>query len=142
MSGYSSEDNVKARSRRYARPGLTKRGCLCVRRVRGSIMPMVTVGMLALFGLAAVGLESGILFWDKARLQNAADAAALSAAKELDNTADTTAATIAGVRTFNLNASGPGNGPLSEAVNGGLTPTFEYSTTLNPFTPGAAAGPG
>ena len=88
-------------------------------RCRGAIMIMVAVGMLALFGLAALGLDTGLVLWDKARLQNAVDAAALSGAKVIDETmGDTAAATPAAVATFNLNANATGNAALGEAVAG------------------------
>jgi hypothetical protein len=104
-------------------------------------MLMVTIGMLALFGLAALGLDTGMVFWDKARLQNAVDAAALSGAKTFDQTGSTVAARDAALGTFNLNAAAPGNASLGEAVDGGFIPTVQFSATLNPFVPGAANGP-
>ena len=54
-------------------------------RQRGAVLVLVAVGMLAIIGMAGLALQSGHLFVNKTHLQNALDAAALSAAKTLNN---------------------------------------------------------
>ncbi|TKB49965.1 hypothetical protein FCL40_07390 [Ferrimonas sediminicola] len=53
------------------------------RRQRGSILVLVTVALLTIVIMAAMALEGGHLLLSKTRLQNAVDAAALSAAISL-----------------------------------------------------------
>lgn len=74
----------------------------------------------------------------KTRLQNTVDAAALSAAKTLDETADTALAQAAALSMFADNAAGAGNLELNNAyTSGALQVTVEFSSTLNPFVPGS-----
>ncbi|TQV63300.1 MAG: hypothetical protein FNT29_07400 [Halothiobacillaceae bacterium] len=56
-------------------------------RDRGAILPMMAVGIVTLVGIAALVLDLGRLFVLKTEMQNAADAAALAAAVELDGKA-------------------------------------------------------
>ena len=69
-------------------------------------------------------------------MQSALDAAALAAAKALDQSASTALATAAAGSVFALNvAQYP---ELQKAVGSGLTLTTQYSATLNPFNAGTA----
>jgi Flp pilus assembly protein TadG len=54
----------------------------------GLAMVFVAAGMLALLGMTALVVDTGILALEKRRLQNACDAAALAAAQELYYTGD------------------------------------------------------
>ena len=105
---------------------------------------LVAVGIAALILCAALALDVGHTFLNKTRLQNTVDAAALAAAKELDNTGDTTLATAEAMQAFGNNAAAAGNSELNASYGGGsgdIQVTIEYSATLPPFTPGSATGP-
>ncbi|HKS54592.1 MAG TPA: pilus assembly protein TadG-related protein [Steroidobacteraceae bacterium] len=120
--------------KRFARPG----------RQRGAVIVLVAVGIAALILCAALALDVGHTFLNKTRLQNTVDAAALAAAKALDNTGDTTQATAEAMQAFGSNAAAAGNSELNAAYGGGsgtIQVTVEYSATLPPFTPGSATGP-
>ncbi len=53
---------------------------------RGAVILLVTFSLIALFGFAALALDLSRMYIVKSQLQNAADAGALRAAKELDGT--------------------------------------------------------
>jgi hypothetical protein len=100
---------------------------------RGSILVLATVGMVALLGMAGLALDMGHAYLMKTRLQNALDAAALSGAKTLDETADPVQAEIDARNTFSINAGGDMN-------DAGLTLTaVEFSDIL--FDPAQALNP-
>lgn len=94
---------------------------------RGAVLPLFVIGMLAILGMAGLALDMGHAYFDKTRLQNALDAAALSGAKVLDELEDTEEATAAALATFNLYA---------QDDLASLSPIVEFSDTLVPFNPG------
>ena len=55
---------------------------------RGSVIPIVAVCLVVIFGLAALAIDLGWLFVVKSELQNAADAGALAGVVELVQTGD------------------------------------------------------
>lgn len=113
-------------------------------RQRGAVIVLVAVGIAALILCAALALDVGHTLLNKTRLQNTVDAAALAAAKELDNTGDTALATAEAMQAFGNNAAAAGNSELNASYAGGggdIQVTIEYSATLPPFTPGSATGP-
>jgi Putative Flp pilus-assembly TadE/G-like len=105
-------------------------------RQRGAVMVLVVVGLLALIGIAGLAIDTAHVLLNKSRLQSALDAAALAAAKVLDQTASTTQATAAAGSVFTLNLAQYSE--LRSAVGSGLAMTTEYSSTLIPFSPGTA----
>ena len=103
-------------------------------RERGATLVLVVVGLFALIAIAGLAIDTAHVLLNKSRLQSALDAAALAAAKVLDQTASTAKATTAAGSVFTLNlAEYP---ELSNAVGGGVSLTTEYSATLNPFSVG------
>ena len=101
---------------------------------RGATLVLVVVGLLALIAMAGLALDTSHVLLNKSRLQSALDAAALAGAKALNQSASTSAATTAAGSVFTLNlAQYP---ELRNQVNGGLTLVTEFSSTLNPFSPG------
>jgi Flp pilus assembly protein TadG len=103
-------------------------------RQRGVTVVLVLVALLALIGIAGLAIDTAHVVLNKARLQSALDAAALGAAKVLDQTASTTQATAAANSVFALNvAQYP---ELQRAASGGLSMTTQFSATLNPFSAG------
>jgi hypothetical protein len=106
------------------------------RRERGAILVLVLVGLLALIAMAGLALDTAHVLLNKSRLQSALDAAALAGAKSLDQSASTATATLSAGSVFNANlVKYP---ELQTAVSGGLSLVVEYSSTLNPFSPGTA----
>lgn len=100
---------------------------------RGSILILVTIGMLVLLGMAGLALDMGHAYLMKTRLQNALDAAALSGAKTLDETkGDTAQASIDALNTFAINAGADMN-------DASLTPVVEFSDVV--FDPAQALDP-
>lgn len=109
---------------------------MTTQRERGAVIPLVVVALLALIAIAGLALDTAHVVLNKSRLQSALDAAALAAAKVLDQSASTTLATTAAGNVFTLNlAQYP---ELQKAVGSGLTLTTQYSSTLIPFNPGTA----
>ncbi|MGH9645051.1 MAG: pilus assembly protein TadG-related protein [Terriglobales bacterium] len=92
---------------------------------------MIAVAMVAVLAMAGLALDIGRLVGDKSRLQATVDVAALSAAKVLDTTGSTVAATAAATSTFNSNIA-----LQSELPRVGGTMAVEFSNTLVPFAPG------
>jgi len=108
----------------------------CSKKQRGAVVPLVTIALPVLLLAAGLALDLGHTFVNKTRLQNALDAAALSAAITIDkdSTKNTAAATTAGIATFNLLKATSGNNELA-SLNGAAL-VFEYSKKLVPFTAG------
>lgn len=101
-------------------------------RHRGAMLPFFAIGMLGIIGVVGLAIDSSHAFVNSTRLQNALDAAALSAAKTLHQFNKNTALARAdGTATFAEHLSG-------EMATGGATVGFEFSTTLNPFVAGGA----
>ncbi len=105
---------------------------------RGAALILVVVGMIALLGIAGLALDTGHGMLNKNRLQSTVDAAALGAAKVLDQTADETLAQAAALAMFASNAGNAGNRELAEAyARGDVNISVEFSSALNPFVPGS-----
>jgi len=106
-------------------------------RQRGAIIVLLAIAMLALLAMGGLALDGAHLFLNKSRLQNNVDAAALGAAKVLDESGDEDLARTAALSMMNLNAAAAGNGEIRTSVaNGGLGVTIEFSSTLQPFVAG------
>jgi len=114
-------------------------GTVAMHRQRGAALILFVVGTVAILGIAGLALDGGHLMLSKTRLQNAVDAAALSGAKVLDETADTVLADAAVRAMFADAANGAGSNELAEALqSGGLTLDVEFSSTLSPFAAGSS----
>ena len=95
----------------------------------GSIVVLVAIGMLAIIGVAGLAIDSSHAFVNVTRVQNALDAAALSAGKSLhQNNKNTTLASSHGASTFAQHLEGE--------MSIGVNVSFQYSDTLNPFVSG------
>ena len=102
-------------------------------RQRGSVLVLVTIGLVALLAMSGLALDMGHAYLMKTRLQNALDAAVLSGAKTLDETGDPVQAEIDARNTFSLNAAADMN-------DSGLELTaVEFSDIL--FDPAQAINP-
>jgi len=105
-------------------------------RQSGVALPLVAVGLVAMFAMVGLAIDSSHAFVNMTRLQNTSDAAALAAAKVYDQTADTVSSTAAANSLFGLNTDGSGNFEIDNAYDGGsITVIVQYSQTLNPFVP-------
>ncbi len=103
----------------------------------GVVLVLTTVAMVALLGMAGLALDMGDVYVNKTRLQNALDASALSAAKELVVTAgDMAAATAVARNTFALNKD-EGNEALAAIPNESVN--VEFSANLVPWIPNSGA---
>lgn len=105
------------------------------RRERGIVAVIVAVALLVLLLMAGFAIDIGHLALNKSRLQSTVDAAALAAAKVLDDTVSETAATAAARATFDLNAAR--HKELRDVLSGSDI-TVQFSSTLNPFAPGTS----
>jgi hypothetical protein len=112
-----------------------------IQKQRGIALPLVVVGLAAMLIMAGLALDSSHAFVNKTRLQNTVDAAALTAAKSYDETADVILGTAAARSTFGSNTDGIGNFELDAAYDGGdISVVVQWSPTLMPFVP-SGVGP-
>ncbi len=103
-------------------------------RQRGIALPLVVIGLIAIIAMAGLAIDSSHAFVNKTRLQNMADAAALAAAKEYDETTDTILATNVANSNFGRNTDGSGNFEIDAAYDSGnISVVVQWSETLNPF---------
>lgn len=105
-------------------------------RQRGVVLILVTVGMLAIIVMGGLALDVSHALLNKSRLQNTVDAAALTAAKTLDQTADTAQARAAAIALFTNNAGTAGNGEMGADIDASEV-VVEFSATLEPFNVGS-----
>ena len=106
-------------------------------RQKGVMLVLFAAGLAVMLGMVGLALDSSHSFLNKTRLQNTVDAAALSAAKTLDQTSDTVLATAEALQAFSQNAGGPGNNEIAASYAAGqLSVTVEFSATLHPFVSG------
>ena len=101
------------------------------RQQRGIVAVLVAIGLLALLAMAGLAIDTGHLVLNKSRLQSTVDAAALAAAKVLDQTGSQTQATAAADSLFDINSA-----ELSGVVSSPSI-TVRFSNTLNPFAEGS-----
>ncbi|MDO9423561.1 MAG: pilus assembly protein TadG-related protein [Methylobacter sp.] len=106
------------------------------KKQRGVVVVAVAIALPVLLLIMGMALDFGHVFVNKTRLQNALDATALSAAIAVnrDVTHNTTDANIAGRATFDRFKTASGNNELAGLNAGSLV--FDYSRTLQPFSPG------
>ncbi|MEY2919817.1 MAG: hypothetical protein RL261_1122, partial [Pseudomonadota bacterium] len=74
------------------------------RQQRGIVAVLLAVGLLAVLVMVGLAFDTGHLVLNKSRLQSSVDAAALAAAKVLDQTDSEARATAAANAVFALNA--------------------------------------
>ena len=100
------------------------------RQERGIVAVVVAIGMLVLLLMAGFAIDIGHLALNKSRLQSTVDAAALAAAKVLDDTGSTVEADKAARDTFEVNAA---KHEELRNVLGRDDIDVQFSSTLNPF---------
>jgi hypothetical protein len=96
--------------------------------------------MFAMLIVGGLALDGAHAMLNKNRLQTTVDAAALSAAKTLDQTADISKAQASALAMIASNADDLGNAELATAFGGGggdIGITVEFSATVAPFAPGS-----
>jgi Flp pilus assembly protein TadG len=108
-------------------------------RQRGVVLVLVTVGMLVMVGIIGLALDGSHAMLNKTRLQNTVDAAALSAAKTLDQTrGDEVLAQAEAMSIITTNAAGLGHEEMQASLtNGDMQVSVQFSNTLNPFVAGS-----
>ena len=107
-------------------------------RQRGAVMVLIVIALASILLMGALALDGGHMLLNKARLQNAVDAAALSGAKTLqqvmgsDDAPDLTQA--AALNTLWLNADADGNGELADAFNDLVINVDLSNSVYGPFS--------
>jgi hypothetical protein len=107
------------------------------KRQRGAVAVVVGLTIFVLVGMIGLALDSGQLFVNKTELQNAADACALAAARELDGNADALIrADSVGVFVGKQNLVGFQSGAVQLTAadlsySAHLSPNSDYQTSAN-----------
>ncbi|ABV87335.1 conserved hypothetical protein [Shewanella pealeana ATCC 700345] len=115
------------------------------RNQSGAILVMFTIGLFSILAFAALALDGGHILLSKGRLQNAVDAAALNAAKELQQGATLFEARQAAYTILLQNLGFSENGELNNSISLS-SPDFnttqvtarlhvEFSEQPDPFNP-------
>jgi len=84
---------------------------------KGNVLVLFVISLLTLITMASLALDGGHLLLNKGRLQNVVDAAALHAAKELDDGATHQQARVAVIEILNLNFAHSDLHELAEAFS-------------------------
>ncbi len=108
---------------------------------RGTFIPMLAVSISALFGFVALAVDLGLLTVARTECQNAADTAALSGCRQLNNKVDAFGVTVADnnrvVSESTANATAKNNTFINTAFQDAqisvTTKIYYYNTTSNTF---------
>ena len=105
-------------------------------RRRGTLLPLVALGLIGLFGFVALAIDVGMIAVARTQCQNAADAAAMAGARTL--TGDSSNANNAANAVLNAVATASANGVLGQPV-----PAAQVTVQVGPFAydPGAQSFP-
>jgi len=103
-------------------------------REHGAVLILFVAGLLTILGIAGLAIDGSHQMLNKARLQGSVDAAALAAAKSLDQTANLSEARDAAQAMFDANADDAGNREMSAAS---ISVTTTFSAASNPFVAGS-----
>jgi uncharacterized membrane protein len=103
----------------------------------GIILPLMVISIPVFMIMAGLVLDIGHLYVNKSRLQNAVDAAALSAAETLITNDPGKDPTDYGFAAFVQTLEGDGNQELASTA---IIPSFEYSYKAIPFVDTAIGG--
>ena len=87
------------------------------KKQQGNILVMFTIGLFVLIAMAALAIDSGHLLLNKSRLQNISDAAALHAAKTLDEGGSHIEARAAVIEILMLNLAHRDNFEIDNALD-------------------------
>jgi hypothetical protein len=102
---------------------------------RGAVLAIFAIAMLAIIAIAGLALDLSHAYVDKTRMQNVLDATAMSGAMTLsllgNDAAAETAARDDAIATFDAALQ-------AEFSTAGVSPTIEFSRTLDPFVPGSS----
>ena len=105
-------------------------------RRKGSVLPLVAICMLGLFSLLALGIDVGMLTMAKAQAQNAADLAALAAARTL--TGDSTTSYNQSTATTNAQTAVGYNNILGGSIASSQLQltygSYDYNQTSQSFS--------
>ena len=108
----------------------------------GSVIVLFVISLLALIIMASLALDGGHLLLNKGRLQNLVDAAALHAAKEINQGATQAEASIAAKALLLINLGHIDQSELARAIDFGEVDdtstavlTIEYAEFPDPFLP-------
>lgn len=106
----------------------------------GNVLVLFVISLLVLIIMASLALDGGHLLLNKGRLQNLVDAAALHAAKEIDQGATRADASAAAINLLQLNLAHTDQSELARAIdlddtddNSTAILTIEYSEFPDPF---------
>ncbi|QDP02064.1 Tad domain-containing protein [Thalassotalea sp. PS06] len=99
----------------------------------GNIVVLATISLVAIIAVSALALDGGHLLLSKSRLQNLADAAALSAAKSRDRGETITQARAEAVAILTTNLAHQENGELESSLplTGANTSTVQVTSLLS-----------
>jgi hypothetical protein len=86
-------------------------------RERGSVALIASVSMLVLLGFTGMAIDVGYLQWDRVRIQDAADAAAMAALITAENGGTSSAITTAGTNNAQLNGFTSGSNGVTVTIN-------------------------
>jgi hypothetical protein len=101
---------------------------------KGAVLALFVISLVAIIALGGLALDVSHAYIDKTRLQNVLDATALSGAMTLGINGNTATAEVLAsqdaIATFDADLE-------AELAAASLTPTIEFSRTLDPFVPGS-----
>jgi Flp pilus assembly protein TadG len=110
----------------------------CRERQRGAVLATFVIAMVVMLGIVGMALDGAHGMLNKTRLQDTVDAAALSAAKTLDQTSDQVLAEAEARQMFSRNASDLGNDEMAASYAAGdIDVAVAFSATLHPFVAGS-----